>query len=396
MQNNTNWAAVAAALAAGVIGAAYVGKMPPALPQFQEELGLSLVAVSWLVSVFNLIGLAAALFFGLAIDRVGAFRFCLAGLTLIAVGGAFGSQAEGALWLLASRVLEGTGFIALSVSAPVLIAASSAPADRNLTLGLWGGYLPAGASAALALSPLALGTIGWRGWWLAIALVTVACAAWLFALRAHYRGVAGGRRRSLADIKHALGQPVPWLFGAAFGLYTLSFTVTMVWLPTYVRDTQAAGAAGGALLTAAVVLANLLGNLYGSRLAHRDVPRGRTLIVAFALGALMASGIFAPMLPDAARYGCALAFNLVIGVIPPAMMSGVQRYARTPAEGGSMQGLLVQFSNAGTFSAPPLVAIAVSMTGRWEAALVVLYAAAAAGVIMGVLVLRHERARLPK
>jgi len=61
MQNNTNWTAVATVFAAGIVGAAYVGKMPTALPQLQQELGLSLIAVSWLVSIFNLIGLCAAL-----------------------------------------------------------------------------------------------------------------------------------------------------------------------------------------------------------------------------------------------------------------------------------------------------------------------------------------------
>ena len=136
-----------------------------------------------------------------------------------------------------------------------------------------------------------------------------------------------------------------------------------------------------------------MGNLYGSRLAHRDVPRGRTIMAAFALGAVAAGGIFGAALPTAARYGCTLLFNLVIGVIPPAVMSGVPRYARTPAEVGALQGLLVQLGNLGTFAAPPLVAWAVSATGRWEAALAVLVAAAAIGAAMGAVIARIERSR---
>ncbi len=384
---------MSAALLAGIASAAYVGKMPPALPAFQQALDLSLVAVSWLVSIFNLIGLTAALLFGLAADRVGAYRFCLAGLAALAAGGVLGSLADSAAGLLASRVLEGAGFTAVTVSAPALLAAASAAADRNLTLELWGGYLPAGAAATLALAPVALAAIGWRGMWLAIAALTGACAAWLASRAAGYAGVTAGRTRSLTDVRQALGQPVPWLFGCAFGVYTLSFTAVTVWLPTYLQQTQSASLARGALLTAAAVVANLLGNLYGSRLAHRDVARGRTIMAAFALGAVAAVGIFGAALPAAARYGSALLFNLIIGVIPPAVMSGVPRYARTPADVSALQGLLVQLGNLGTFVAPPLVAWAVSAAGRWEAALAVLVAAAAIGAVLGAAIARFERSR---
>jgi predicted MFS family arabinose efflux permease len=395
MQNNTNWTAVATVFAAGIVGAAYVGKMPTALPQLQQELGLSLVAVSWLVSIFNLIGLCAALFFGLVADRIGAFRQCLAGLVALAVGGALGSQATDSMWLLVSRVIEGAGFIALTVSAPALIAASSAPADRNLTLGLWGGYLPAGASATLAVSPVALAAIGWRGFWLAIAVATAVCAAWLAALAQRYAGVTSGRRRSLADVRQVLGQAIPWFYAIAFSAYTFSFTAVIVWLPTYLQQTRSATVTEQALLTAALVVANLCGNLYGSRLAHRDVSRGRTTMTAFLLGAMAAAGIFGSILPDAARYAAALLFNLVIGVIPPAMMSGVPRYARAPGEASSLQGLLVQFSNLGIFVAPPLVAAVVSRTGRWETSLAVLVGASTIGLLAGAAIARLEQNRLP-
>lgn len=398
MQNTTNWPAVVAVLAAGVVGAAYVGKMPAALPQFQTDLGLSLVEVSWLVSIFNLLGLAAAILFGFAADRVGAFRFCVAGLLACAAGGALGSQAQSPAGLLASRVIEGAGFIALTVSAPVLLAVASAPRDRNLTLGLWGGYLPAGASATLAVSPLALATIGWRGLWLAIALLTLGAAVWLASRASGYAGATAGRRRSLADAKQALARLVPWLFGAAFSLYTLAFTAVMVWLPTYAQQTQSASITHGALLAAAFVAANLGGNLYGTRLAHRDVARGRTIMTAFAIGAVAAVGIFSPQIARAASYACAMVFSFVIGVIPPAVMSGVPRYARTPAEAGTLQGLIVQLSNLGIFMAPPLVAAAVSAAGDWQAALFVLDGAAAAGFVLGILITRSERlhASLPR
>jgi cyanate permease len=110
---------------------------------------------------------------------------------------------------------------------------------------------------------------------------------------------------------------------------------------------------------------------------------------------MAAAGIFGSILPDAARYAAALLFNLVIGVIPPAMMSGVPRYARAPGEASSLQGLLVQFSNLGIFVAPPLVAAVVSRTGRWETSLAVLVGASTIGLLAGAAIARLEQNRLP-
>jgi len=283
----------------------------------------------------------------------------------------------------------------VAVSAPALLVAASAPARRSLTLGLWSSYLPFGVCVALALSPLALATLGWRGWWALLAGATLGCVAALVALRRHYTGLHRAQPRTLADLRRALGQPVPWLYGSAFAAYTISFYGVMVWLPTYVQQTQNAGLAQGSLLAAAMMLANVGGNLYGTRLAQHGVPRGRIMTAAFLLGGLIAVWIYAPGVAPAVRYACALLFNLVVGVIPAAVMSGVPRYAGSAAEVATLQGVVVQLSNVGIFGGPPLVAVAVTWGGGWEAAIVVLLAAAAAGAALSVWLARFERRALP-
>ena len=84
MQLRTSWPAVSAALFAGVVAAGYVGKLPPALPALKTEFGLSLVEAGWVVSTFNTVALTAAVGFGVMADWIGAFRFALAGLALLA------------------------------------------------------------------------------------------------------------------------------------------------------------------------------------------------------------------------------------------------------------------------------------------------------------------------
>lgn len=43
--------AVAVVVAAGMVAAFHVGKLPPALPAIRDELGLGLVAAGWLVAL---------------------------------------------------------------------------------------------------------------------------------------------------------------------------------------------------------------------------------------------------------------------------------------------------------------------------------------------------------
>jgi MFS family permease len=125
----TSWLGVSIALFVGVVAAGYVGKLPPALPALKAEFGLSLVAAGWVVSTFNTVALATAVAFGLAADRIGAFRFALAGLALLVVGGVGGAVAPSGTWLVVSRVVEGAGLLAVTVA----VTASSSPRPYPVT-----------------------------------------------------------------------------------------------------------------------------------------------------------------------------------------------------------------------------------------------------------------------
>jgi MFS family permease len=60
---------LAAALTAAIVVSLNVGKLPPALPALRAEFGLDLVAVSLLVSFFQLAGMLLGLFGGMLADR---------------------------------------------------------------------------------------------------------------------------------------------------------------------------------------------------------------------------------------------------------------------------------------------------------------------------------------
>jgi MFS family permease len=380
---------------AGVIGAFAFGKMSPALPLLKEEFGLSLIEAGWLVSSFNVLAVASAIFFGVLCDRVGALRFCIAGLACIAAGGLLGALLPAAPLLVASRVIEGVGFIAIVVSAPALITAAAAPRQHGIAFGLWASYMPLGVSVVIVASPPLLESFGWRGVWTAVAVAALACALLLAGERRRFAGVAGGTRRSLAAVRASLSQPVPWLLGAAFSMFAIQHVSLMVWLPTVLIETRGVSGTAAALATALAVFVNCFGTLLGGWLIQRDIPRGRIIAATFIVTSLVFVFIFDDGLPDAVRFALVVFYSFITGTIPAAVLSAGMRYARSPAEVGSLQGLIVHLTQLGIFFAPPLVAAAVTWGGGWDATLPVMLGCAAVALACAFFIERHERAARP-
>src|SRR5262249_14886750 len=196
----TNWPAVWVVFAAGLAAGSYMTKVPPALPALRGDLGLTLVESGWVQTMLYTIGAFAGVFFGTIADRFGPKRIALFGLLLMVAGGLAGAAAPGYVVLLASRFIEGAGFLLLVVSAAPLIAAAAQPADRPTAFAIWSSYMPTGGTLALVLAPLALGSFGWRGLWVALAVYAALCAVLLVRVVPPARFDGGiGSMRLLAE-----------------------------------------------------------------------------------------------------------------------------------------------------------------------------------------------------
>ena len=161
----TRWDIVGLALAAGYVVGFQVGKVPPALPMLEDELGLSRVAAGLVASSFYGVGAVLGVLGGLLADRLGPARLIVAGSVVMSLASLAGGFATNGALLLATRLLEGFGFLALTVSAPKLIGAATLAEVRNFAMGIWGTYMPVGMALSMVVSTMILGSIGWRGLW---------------------------------------------------------------------------------------------------------------------------------------------------------------------------------------------------------------------------------------
>lgn len=370
-----------------------VGKVPPALPEIRAELALGLVAAGWVASSVAAIGAGLGIASGMLADQIGRRRLVLIGLAAAAIGSIGGAVSPNGALLLLSRLLEGLGFVAVVVSAPSLIVEAARPADQRFALGLWATYMPTGMALIMVASPLALEALGWRGVWFVLGLLILLFLV-AFAKLVPAPGRAGGRQTSTqADIALALRRPGPWLLGACFACYTLQWVAVMTWLPTFMVEEGAIPLSLAAPLTALMVLFNVPGNIIGGWLLQRGVARAALIATALVTMAAMALGMFGSGLPVGLRFGMGLVFSMVGGMLPAACLSGAPVHARTPAEIGAVNGVIVQGSNLGSFSGPPALAFMVANFGGWGASRPYLVGAALAGILCALALHRLERRR---
>lgn len=393
--SKTRWGIVWLAVGAGMMAAAHVGKLPPAMPSIRADLGLSLVAGGWVVSIFSVTGMAVAILAGTVADRIGHWRLALFGLVSLLVGSAIGAFAGSAAVLLASRFLEGLGFISVAVSGPAVILRAAAPKDRRLALGLWGTYMPAGTALMMVASPAVLDIAGWRVLWGVVATLTLLwLAVMMTAGHAAPRGRMGRTGLSaLGDIRLSVAQPGSWLLALCFGLYTIPWLALMVWLPSFMIEARGIGTAAAAALTALVVAMNVPGNLMAGWLLHRGARHWALIAIAASAMGLCSLGIYAAAVPDLARYGLCLAFSLVGGMLPTAVLSGAPVFAPGLGQVGTTNGMLVQGSNTGQVIGPPAFAAAVQAAGNWEASLGIMLGACAVGTLAALVLRPIERRR---
>lgn len=115
-------------IAAGFVAAMHVGKLPPAVPVLQAELGISLVQAGFLLSLVQVAGMCMALVLGSYTAKIGLKRCVLLGLSLLAFASFTGGFVQEFPTLLALRVVEGFGFLLITLSGPAFTPTGSARA----------------------------------------------------------------------------------------------------------------------------------------------------------------------------------------------------------------------------------------------------------------------------
>jgi MFS family permease len=378
----TRWGLVFLVFVVGAITTMQLGKVPPTLPSIRGDLGISMVTAGWVASLISVIGAVIGVAIGIAADSIGYRRIVVYGLIFIGAGSALGGFADSGAFLLATRFLEGVGYIAIIVAGTPLIAGVCTGKDMDAAMGLWSAYFPLGVGIMILIAPAFLGAFGWRALWVGNAILAGAFLLLFFrATRGVGAAAAPAARQTWADVRTTLARPGPWLLTASFIPMSISVFALTTWMPTFLIEKLGRSPAIAAVYAAVFMLLFIPSNVVGGwLLADPRIKRWHLLAAGgVALGALP-PGIIGDGVPEWARIACALVYTQLVGLIPGAVFAGIPAHAPTPRQIGTVAGVLIQGNFLGVLLGPPLLAQAVEALGGWEQSSWVMVLVGALGV----------------
>lgn len=133
-----------------------------ALPDIGQSLGFTAQSLQWVVSAYAVSFGGLLLFGGRAVDRIGARRLFLVGLSLYALSSLAGGLATGRGVLIAARLVQGIGGAFLFPAVLALIATSFEGKARIKAFGMWGMAGSLGLAAGAVFGGVLTDLVSWR------------------------------------------------------------------------------------------------------------------------------------------------------------------------------------------------------------------------------------------
>ncbi len=385
----TRWSAVLILFFAGVMVAGQVGKAPVALPLIRTDLNLSLTAAALVVSLFALLGAIIGLPAGALAGRLGMRMSTVGGLALLGLGSLIGAAAPSGTILLASRVVESVGYLAIMIGAPTLIRHFSSGPDRDRAMVLWSTFMPVGSSLVMFGAPFVL-HYGWRELWMlnAALLGAFAIAVWFVVPpRPPRDDDAPVPKIRLID---ALANPGISLPCFIYLFYTFLYFALTGLMPTYLVEYKGASVTAAGTMTALMIALIVLGNVLAGILMRFRVPLWIMLLISFLIIAALSPFIFSDFTPLPVIVVLASVTLVFSAMVPGVIWAALPRFSNSVPELGVGFGLLIQTSNIGQLAGASAMGAWAEHFG-WSAGWAVMIFGSAFGIILSLRMRKIER-----
>lgn len=306
-----SWANVMVALGYGVIS--------PVMPSFARTFGVSINAITFLVTVLSLSRMCFAPVSGVLVQRMGERRIYISGLLIVAIATSVCAFSQAYWQLLLCRVVSGIGSTMFFVSALGLMIHISPPDARGRVAGLFTTSFMVGAVGGPAVGGLV------AHWGLAAPFVTYGAsllgvsAVLFYSLRNSALAAPGPATQSTVTMRQALRVRAYWAaLGANFATGWSAFGLRVALVPLFITDVMghSIGVIGAVLATFAV--GNALAVIPSGDLSDR-MGRRKLLIIG-----LTTSGVATIWLGFASSLTVFLVAAFVGGLMAGIYMSPMQ------------------------------------------------------------------------
>src|SRR5215207_8053064 len=182
-----------------------------ALPAIQEDFGADLSELQWIVTGYALTFAALMLIGGKLSDAYGRRLMFVIGIVVFTGASLWCGLADSGEMLIAARVVQGAGAALMNPATLSIIAATFAPRERGMAIGIWAGV----SALALAIGPLVGGLLTEHLSWHWIFFVNVPVG--LIGIAASFLLI----RESKDETHESLD--IPGLATSALGLFALTY-----------------------------------------------------------------------------------------------------------------------------------------------------------------------------
>jgi predicted MFS family arabinose efflux permease len=328
--------------------------IPVVAPQLQDRFGMSEAQIGLLTSAFALAVAVTAIPLGLATARWGGRTLFFAAALFLA-GSLVFAAADSYPWFLVGRFIQGLGAGAGMPVGTALITRLVLPSFRHRAFGLFGAGTGLGAVVTLLVTPSVAAAGGYRAVFIVAAgfvVVLAAAAAASGAIRSRpgSAGVPVGIRTLGRALAHTARSPGVLLVGV-MNLTVVAVVVgVLTWTPQFLHDQHGSSLAIAAYLTAAIGVAQTVGNPLGAMAASRW---GTSAVLVAGLALMALATALVPIGPGlVGAFAAVLVTVFLAGALLPPSLAVVADVAHGNEAVGAATGLIGMLNVVGSMFAP--------------------------------------------
>ncbi len=337
--------------------------VPAVAPDLTGGLGMSYAVLGTLIGLYLLPGAAVAIPGGWLGQRFGDKRLVLVGLAMMTAGGAAMAVSDAIAWLMAGRLVSGTGAVLLNVLLAKMVADWFEGRETVTAMGLLLVSWPLGIALALVVLPGLGGALGWPAVMVAAAGATAACLALVWAV---YEPPPRAAAAAPGAMRTRLGRRdfvLAMLSGLVWTFYNVALITLLAFGPDYLvarGESPVAAAAAVSLVSWLIIPSLAAGGWIAGRIGRPDL----TLVACLAAVAAMVWAV--PLTGGPVLLFAAI--GLVLGPPGPLIMVLPVEALRAANRAVGM-GVFFTCYYAGMAAVAPLAGLARDLTGSAAAPL---------------------------
>ncbi|MDF3134538.1 MFS transporter [Pseudomonas extremaustralis] len=335
----------------GVLAAMSVGGAIPVLDSIAAEFhpdGPAMVGL--IVSLPSLMVVLGALAVGYLVDRFGDKLVLIIGTFVLVAGDVLVVSAGDLTMLLAGRVINGLGYVLMSVSAITLLIRVTPAVQRHMAIAVWATFVPMSMIVPFLTASWVAGN--WRYEFIAHGVVAFMVILMLMA-SIPSREKPSEQRSRISGLGRVIRSPWPYMLGISIGGDAFLHVGIISTLGPYLQKEYGADLmfVNGCNIVAMVL--NMIGCLTFGKLLQTRLSPVKVGVFSILATGIPAIAIYSLPIGAAASIACSWFLMFFSGVLT-GMWSFVPNVAPSESSIGATSGLVTQLTLLGVLLSGPI------------------------------------------